>query len=84
VAAFVLGDGELLVLASARDVLSRVEAIDVADGEVDAAWLHDGTVLRVLAPEGPDGPVVVEVTDDVDSSPARSTPGNGRPAGRAG
>ena len=65
-AAFVLVDGELLVLASAQDVLSRVEVMDVEDGEVEAAWLHDGTVLRLLAPEDPDGPVVVEQTDEPD------------------
>ena len=65
-AAFVLVDGELLVLASAQDVLSRVEAVDVEDGEVRGAWLHDGTVLRLLTPEGPDGPVVVQQTDATD------------------
>ena len=66
VAAFSLGDGGLDVFASAAQLAGYAEAMDVEDGEYLAAWLHDGTVLRLSAPEGPEGPVVVERTTETD------------------
>jgi hypothetical protein len=65
-AAFLLGEGELMVLATLGDVLSRVEAMDIVDGEVDAVWLQDGTVVRLVTPDGADGAVVVERTGEQD------------------
>jgi hypothetical protein len=66
-AAFVLdATGDLMAFASAGDAAAYLEAVDVVDGEYRAAWLHDGTVLRMLTPSGDDGPVVLERTGDVD------------------
>ena len=65
-AVFVLAGDGLQAFASVHDVLGQVEAIDVDEGEYRAAWLHDGTVLRLRAPEGPEGPVVVERTGETD------------------
>lgn len=59
-------DGDVMAFKSEAEAADYMEAIDVDDGEYAAAYLADGTVLDILAPHGPDGPVVLQRTDDVD------------------
>jgi len=74
-----------MAFGSESEAAGYVEAIDVDDGEYDAAYLADGTVLKILAPDGPEGPVVLQRTDerDRDALIARIRAyqrANGRPA----
>ena len=55
-----------MAFGSESEAAGYMEAIDVDDGEYDAAYFADGTVLQILAPDGPDGPVVLERTDEHD------------------
>ena len=72
-AAFLLDvTGDVMAFASAADAAGYMEAVDVVDGEYRRAWLHDGTVLRMLTPAGDDGPVVLERTGDMDLAGLRA------------
>jgi hypothetical protein len=69
-------DGDVMAFGSEAEAAGYMEAIDVDDGEYDAAYPADGTVLTTLAPDGPDGPVVLTRTDELDRGcPARQDPG---------
>ncbi|MEU1622857.1 hypothetical protein ABZ479_36885 [Streptomyces sp. NPDC005722] len=59
-------DGNLLVFESYIHATNWIEAIDVDEGEYTAAYSPDGGVLTLAAPEGPEGPVVLSRTDNVD------------------
>jgi hypothetical protein len=55
-----------LIFASLDEAGGYMEAIDVDDGEYEAAYLHDGTILDVVIPLGPDGPVLLRCTGERD------------------
>ena len=55
-----------MALGSESEAAGCMGAIDVDDGEYDAAYLVDGTVLQILAPDGRDAPVVLQRTDEHD------------------
>ncbi|WP_158711545.1 hypothetical protein [Streptomyces xylophagus] len=59
-------DEDLFVFESHVHVTNWIEAMDVDDGEYPAVYSPDGGVLALTAPEGPEGPVVLSRTDDVD------------------
>ena len=59
-------DGEVMAFGSESEAAGCMEAIDVDDGEYDAAYRIDGTVLEILAPDGRDGPVVLQRADEND------------------
>lgn len=59
-------DGDLFVFESYIHAVNWIEAIDVDEGEYTAAYSPDGGVLTLTAPEGPEGPVVLSRTDNVD------------------
>jgi len=59
-------DGDVMAFGSESEAAGYMEAIDIDDGEYDAAYLIDGIVLQILAPDGRDGPVVLQRTDEHD------------------
>jgi hypothetical protein len=52
-----------MAFQSEAEAAGFMEAIDVDDGEYDAAYLVDGTVLLIRILQGRDGPVALERTD---------------------
>lgn len=57
-------DGELIVFAAAGDAAGWMESIDVIDGEYEAVFTLDGTI--VVASGAVNGPVSLTVTDHTD------------------
>src|SRR4051794_4803372 len=66
-AVFILDrDGDVTAFQSEADAARFMEAIDVDEGEYDAAFLADGTVLKISIPQGRPGPVSLERNDEHD------------------
>ncbi|WP_416974493.1 hypothetical protein [Streptomyces sp. 4F14] len=59
-------DEELSAYSSFTHVMNYLEAIDVVYGEYPAAYLLDGRVLELTAPEGCKGPVLLTRTERSD------------------
>ena len=49
-------DGDAMAFATEEETAGYLEAVDVESGEYAAAYLGDGTVLRLLTPRGQNGP----------------------------
>ncbi|MEV4433853.1 hypothetical protein [Streptomyces sp. NPDC049585] len=59
-------DEDLFIFESFVHATNWIEAIDVDEGEYTAAYSPDGGVLALIAPEGPEGSVVLVRTGGVD------------------
>jgi hypothetical protein len=59
-------DGGVCAYQSEADAAGDMEGIDVDDGEYDAAYLADGTVLNIRIPQGRLGLFVLGRTDEQD------------------
>jgi len=57
-------DGDLLVFGTLQDAAGWIESVDVLDGEYEALFTLDGTVVR--AGGTADGPVILTVSELTD------------------